>query len=84
MSVGCWQNDTAVLRARIVPVPLRPPQIPHELAWDWTWVVASLFTKWSLKTVTSIPIKFYLNFVPNSHNIYITRKSDLIPYFKFM
>jgi len=48
MSVGCWQNDTAVLRARIVPVPLRPPQIPHELAWDWTWVVASLFTKWSL------------------------------------
>jgi hypothetical protein len=34
MRIGCWQNYTAVLRARLVPVPLHLPQIPHELAWD--------------------------------------------------
>jgi hypothetical protein len=31
-----WQAKTKVLGEKSVPVPLCPPQIPHEVAWDWT------------------------------------------------
>lgn len=32
-----WQGEYELLREKPVPLPLCPPQIPHELAWDWTW-----------------------------------------------
>jgi hypothetical protein len=31
-----WQEKTEVLGEKPVPVPLRPPQIPHGLTWDRT------------------------------------------------
>jgi hypothetical protein len=43
MGTEHWQTDTNRRKPkyseknRPVPVPLHPPQIPHELAWDQTW-----------------------------------------------
>jgi hypothetical protein len=31
-----WEGETEVLRKMPIPVPLCPPYIPHELAWDQT------------------------------------------------
>jgi len=33
-------EETHVLGVKPVPLPLRPPKIPHGLAWDQTWVSA--------------------------------------------
>jgi hypothetical protein len=32
-----WQGKTEIFGEKPVLVPLHPPKIPHELAWDWTW-----------------------------------------------
>jgi hypothetical protein len=34
---GIFDGKTEDLREKPVPVPLCPPQIPHGLAWVWTW-----------------------------------------------
>ena len=31
-----WQGKTNILGFKLVTVPLRPPQIAHAFAWDWT------------------------------------------------
>jgi hypothetical protein len=53
----CWQRKTEDLWEKPVVIPLCPPQIPHGLAWDWSWVSAARgrqLTAWAYQH-TSIP-----------------------------
>lgn len=34
----CWQRAIEVFGENPVLMPLFLPQIPHEMAWDWTWI----------------------------------------------